>query len=563
MSASSSLQTLSGDAALARGAREAGVRVVTGYPGSPSSGVLEALLETTRPEDVHVEWSTNEKVALEVAIGSSLAGGRALVCVKSVGMNVLVDPLMALNLTGVNAGLVILLGDDPGAYGSQNDQDTRPLASFAEIPLVEPSTPAAGREMMAAAFELSERFRTAVIVRETRSFSRAEGDVPTGSGTPPPPRLSLPREPGRFVPYPRNAVAMHRELHEKLERLGDWAETSPWNVAAGRGRRGIITAGFVDAKLRDVIGDGGGDGGDDGGGDDDGGDGGGEGAPDGGPRRLRLGTLYPLPERLVTDFLAGCDEVLVLEENEPFVETQVREVAHRHGVAVPVRGKLTGHVAREGELYRWQIQEALAGYLDRFTPRRAFTAAGEPDERPFRKDHCAGCPYLHIVELLEEVGRELGGDPVLVGDPGCVVQAAERLAAKYALGSAAAIVQGMRRAGLPERPVAVFGDSSFFHTGLPALINAIHNETPVLLVVLDNSATVTSGFQPNPGSGRGARGGAAPRLSIEAIAGACGVSFVRTLGPEASDDELRHAFREGLALDDHGLIVIRKPCEKT
>ena len=165
-------EILNGEQALARGALEAGVRVVTGYPGSPSSGAFEALLAATRPEDVYIEWSTNEKVALEVAIGASLAGRRALVCVKSVGMNVLMDPLLAVNLTGVNAGLVILLGDDPGAYGSQNDQDTRAAVAFAEVPLLEPATPREAKTMMLHAFDLSEEHATVVVVRETRSFAQ-------------------------------------------------------------------------------------------------------------------------------------------------------------------------------------------------------------------------------------------------------------------------------------------------------------------------------------------------------------------------------------------------------
>ena len=533
---------LNGEAALAHGAVEAGVQVVTGYPGTPSSGTLEALLPLTRPGAVHVEWSTNEKVALEVAIGASLAGRRALVCVKSVGMNVLLDPLMTVNLTGVNGGLVVLLGDDPGAYGSQNDQDTRPIAAFAELPLLEPSTPQEGASMMKESFELSERFATLFIVRETRSFSRKRGPVSVAPAPGPRDHPGMIREPFRWVPYPQNAVNMHGKLHRKVDRLREWASTSTWNTVKGHGRRGIIAAGFAYDKLLDLLGNG-----------EDGAD---------GPRRLKLGTIHPAPDRLIAGFLEGCDETLVLEENEPFLEAQIRSIAHEHRAGARVLGKLSGHVSREGELFRWQIQQALERFIDDFVPARSFTRDGEEDERPFKKDYCAGCPFPEIVDVLRDVGRELGQNPVLVGDPGCIVKAADRLDAKYAMGSAVAVVQGMSRAGLEERPVAIFGDSSFFHSGLPALINAVCNRTPLLMVVLDNSATVTSGFQPNPGSGRGARGDDAPRLSIETIARACGIQSVRTVGPDDGEDELRAAFREGLRLEGHGLIVVRRPCER-
>jgi len=532
-------KTLNGNQALAQGALEAGVKVVASYPGSPASGVVEELISLATPTQVYLEWSANEKVSLEVGIGASLAGSRALVCVKSVGMNALIDPLMVVNLTGVHAGLVILLGDDPGAYGSQNDQDTRPIATFAELPLLEPSTPEEGKAMLMEAFELSERYQTLVIVRETRSFSQSTGAVEVVPAPRSRPALPMNRERYRWVPYPRNAVEKHRELHQKLERLREWMNTSRFNAREGDGPKGILSAGFAYRKLLDVLG-----------------------VERSGLRLLKLGTIYPAPDRVIGDFLEGCEEALVLEENEPYLETQVKAIAHERGCKTRILGKHSGHVSWEGELFRWQIQKALEFFAEGWVPARRYTQAEEAAERPHRLDYCVGCRYPETLEVLKDAGRELGQDPVLVGDPGCLAKASHILDAKYAMGSAVGVAQGMIRAGLRERAVAIFGDSSFFHFALPSLISAVYNQTPILMLVLDNSATVTSGFQPNPGSGKSIRGERAPKLSVEGISKACGVDFVRTIGPDAGEEELRKVFREGLKLDGLGLIVIRKPCER-
>ena len=547
-------ETLSTEEAFARGALDAGVSVVTAYPGSPSSGVVDALLACPRARDLHIEWSTNEKVALEVAIGASLGGRRALVCVKSVGMNVLVDPLMVLNLTGVLGGLVIVLGDDPGAYGSQNDQDTRALAAFAEIPLLEPASPAEARTMLEEAFDLSERFGTVAVIRETRSLAVLRAPVRCATPAQRQPARSLIADwtPFRWVPYPKNAVEMHRRLHDRLSEIEAWTETCEYNLieegrseegrseegrSEGDARQGIVAAGFAYTKLLDVL------------------------PADTPLRRLKLATLFPLPARRISEFLGACDEVLVLEETEPFVELGILAAARRQGATSRIFGKLSGHVPREGELFRWQIQQALERFCEAFVPAASFSSEREADERPPRKDFCAGCPYPEILRSLLDVGESLGEDLVLLGDPGCLVKASNLLGAKFAMGSAAAVAQGVERAGGPRRPVAVFGDSAFFHTGIPAIVNAVHQNCPVLMLVLDNSATVTSGRQPNPGSGTDARGNPAPRVSIEALAGACGVPFVRTVGPDDSEESLRETFRAGLEFRGLALIVVRKPCK--
>jgi indolepyruvate ferredoxin oxidoreductase alpha subunit len=534
------LETVTSAQALARAALAAGVKVVTSYPGSPSSETIAVLIDLAGEHGLHVEWSSNEKVALEIGIGASIAGRRALVGTKSVGMNVMLDPLMALNLTPVHGGLVILLGDDPGGYGSQNDQDTRPLAPMLEMPWLEPATPAEGFAMMQAAFAVSEEFHTAVILRLTRSFTRQVEPVAIPEGPHPQPDLGLVREPWRFVPVPGNVVAKHRALHERLAALERWAVASPFNRVEGEGDHGLIAAGFAHRKLLDVLGD----------------------APRAGLRLLKLGVLFPPPRDLVAGFLAGCRSVLVLEENEPFLEGQIKAIAYDSGCRAPILGKATGHTRREGELFRWQIQRALERFLPDFVPARDYREQDEAAERPPRENYCAGCRFGAILDALRAAGARLGQDPVLVGDPGCLATAADRLDAKFAIGSAVGVADGLGRAGIPRRAVALFGDSSFFHTTLPAIANAVHHGSDLLMVLLDNGATVTSGFQANPGVPRDARGRPAPALDFERIARACGVEWVRDVGPDSVDTALPEVFHQGLTRRGLALIVVRTPCDR-
>jgi indolepyruvate ferredoxin oxidoreductase alpha subunit len=530
---------LNGDEAMAFGALVAGASLATSYPGSPSSGTVEALIGLTEEHGIYVEWSSNEKVAVEIAIGASIAGRRALVCTKSVGMNVMLDPLMALNLTPLNGGLVILLGDDPGGYGSQNDQDTRPLAPLLKVPWLEPASPAEGFAMMREAFEASENLQLPVVVRETRSFTMQSGPVDVPEGPYRRPDLGLARERWRFVPVPRNVVEKHRELHKRLAEAFRWSDRLPFNQIAGSGPRGIAAAGFAHRKLLDVL----------------------DGNRPDGVSLLKLGSLYPLPEEVVARFLAGCREVLVLEENEPFVEERLKALAHDRELAARIFGKRTGHVAREGELFRWQIQQAVGRFLPGWTPTREFRAEDEAAERPERENHCAGCQFGRILDVLDAAAAEAGWELVVVGDPGCLATVAERLDAKFAIGSAVGVADGLSRAGIARRAVALFGDSSFFHTTLPAICNAVANRSNVLMIVLDNGATVTSGFQPNPGVGRDALGHPVPALSIERIAAACGVGLVRGVGPDDLDSRLLDLFREGLRYSGLALLVVRTRCD--
>lgn len=530
-----SLKRLNGDQAMAFGALACGVKLVTSYPGSPSSGTVETLIDLAKEHNFCVEWSSNEKVAMEMGIGASIAGRRALVCTKSVGLNVMIDPLMALNLTPVNGGLVILLGDDPGGYGSQNDQDSRFLAASLEMPMMEPAGPAEACAMMKEAFHISEKFNTAVIVRETRSFAQQEESISVSDVAYQESDISLARETYRFVPVPLNAVEKHRALHERIEAVRDWAESSVFNQDTGTGAKGIIGGGFAYKKLLDVVGV----------------------DPPKDIRLLKLSVLYPLPRKIITKFLQECQEVLVIEETEPFLETHLKAIAHEMDCSTKITGKKNRHLTREGELFRWQILRALTEFIPEFVPAAIYLKENEDEERPKKKDHCGECRYDEVLDRLEEAAESLGQKPFLVGDPGCLVTVANRIDAKYALGSAVSVADGLSKAGIDERAVAIFGDSSFFHSSLPAVCNATHNRSDILMVVLDNKATATSGFQPHPGVGRNAMGQKAPALDIEEIAHACGVKNVYTSGPDDLNSALKDTFRVALNQNELTLVIVR------
>jgi indolepyruvate ferredoxin oxidoreductase, alpha subunit len=254
--------------------------------------------------------------------------------------------------------------------------------------------------------------------------------------------------------------------------------------------------------------------------------------------------------------LRSCDEVLVLEETEPYLETQIRSVAHDSGGPARIYGKESGHLSREGELFRWQIQLALSRFIPGFAPSQEFRKEKERGEIPKRESHCGGCRYDEILDALDEAAKSLGQKTILVGDPGCLVTVADRMDAKYALGSAVGVADGLSKPGVTDRPVAVFGDSSFFHSALPAICNAVHNRSDILMVVLNNRATATSGFQPHPGVARNAVGKEAPALDIERIARASGVRRILNAGLDDPGSPLDRVFRKALSRRELTLVIV-------
>ena len=533
------VETYNGDQSIALGAIESGVGVVTGYPGSPGTGTFNTLAETQEDHGHHAEWCPNERIALDIAAGASQGGKRALVCLKSVGMNVALDTLMVLNMTGVHSGLVILLGDDPGAWGSQNEQDTRPLGNLSELPVLEPASPEEGRQMTRWAFDFSEKHCSIVIIRITRSFSVSEAQQP--SAEPPENLPSLPpsREQMRWISSPFNTLQNHRRLHKRLAEMATGFEGLPFNQRMGTGPRGIIAGGFVYSKLEDALGD---------------------------SHRdditvLKLSTLHPLPARLIADFMDHCKEILVLEEVDPYLEDAIKTVGYDAGVRPKIYGKRTGDVSWEGELFRWQIQNALRNYVPDFSPGREFLQKNWEMEKPARKSHCAGCPYEEIVRALREEAAAIGQNPYLTADPGCVVMAAKLLDTKLCMGSSIGAAIGLGFAGVGERTVAFTGDSAFYHSSINGLVHAGATGADLLMIVLDNGGALTTGGQPSPDRAEFGRNDAGNPVSIEDMAKTCGVRDIWTIGPSDTEDRMRSVFRDALKRKGLDMIVIRRPCD--
>jgi indolepyruvate ferredoxin oxidoreductase alpha subunit len=532
-----------GASALARGALEAGVSLVFGYPGSPVTPVVNRILELTSPDEVQVEWSSNEKVAAEIALGASVSGVRSLLCVKSVGLNIALDPLMVANLSGCNAGFVILAGDDPGSWGSQNEQDSRALALATELPVLEPTTVADARAAMRWAFRLSEEAGLPILVRITRALVLAESQVlgvPQSLPSVPPPAYQ--REFMRWVVLPVNVVERHRQLHQRLESVRAWSEDSVFNGVEGEGACGVIAAGFTYQKFLDLLG----------------------GSVPPQLRVLRLGTFHPLPVKLVEGFLRSVESIIVLEETAPLVEAAVRATAQAAGLILPVRGRDDGLIPRTGELFAPHIAAALNEVL----PEPALPTNGESGRpMPSRSPLCEGCPYIPTFDALLEAIERRGGreEFVVVGDPGCMVRCQmepyELLDVKYSLGSSIGVASGIALSQTGKRVVAVCGDSGFLHSGFGGLMDAARLGASMLVLILDNGTTALSGGQPHPASRVDSRGRPQRSVDMAALARETGAHSVRVVDLDAGED-IRVAIEAGMESDGLGVIIARGLCPR-
>jgi indolepyruvate ferredoxin oxidoreductase alpha subunit len=508
---------------------------------------------------VRVEWTSNEKVAIEMAFGASLGGMRALLCVKSVGLNIALDPLMTFVLSGCNAGLVLLVGDDPGGWGSQNEQDSRALALAAEIPLLEPTTIADARLSVRWAFDVSEKLHLPVMVRFTRALALAREVLPALPGIRPEPPSPFRREYMRWVVLPANVVSSHRRLLERLDAVRARFEGSPFNAAAGSGTQGIISVGFTWQKLLDLL----------------------HGDLPVEARVLRLGTVHPLPTGTLVTFLRTVESVLVLEEGAPLVERAVRAAAQREGLGVFIYGRDTNHVMRTGELFGLHIADALRALLPLpVQPAGAEIRRAMPSQDPF----CEGCSYLEVFRALTEAMDRHGGrdDYIVVGDPGCMVRAQspplKLLDVKDSLGSSIAIATGIALSqhrslevreqgstfesvedGPGRRVIALCGDSGLLHSGLPGLMDAVRVGARMLVMILDNGTTALSGGQPHPASQVDARGDPSGAVDLEALVRATGAHTVQVIDLDRGED-IRSAIEEGLTAPQLVALIARGQC---
>jgi indolepyruvate ferredoxin oxidoreductase alpha subunit len=541
-----------GNEAIARGAIEAGVQVAAAYPGTPSSEITETLAGVARELDMYVEWSVNEKVAFEVALAASICGVRAMASMKHVGVNVAHDPLMTASYIGAKGGLVLLSADDPWAWSSQNEQDNRYIALQGYIPVLEPSSVQEAKDMMADAFELSERFGHLFMVRSVTRIGHARGDITLGE-------ISAERRKGQFVKDRTRLVYTPREARinkplmlERFEKIRKAVDDLPYNqlkLASGA-KLGIIACGLSYSYALEAI------------------------KWLGIEDRvsiLKIGTPHPLPEKLVKEMLNSVEEVLVAEELDPFVELHVKAMVGEDNIPVKVHGK--DLLPRIGELSTRRLTEALSKLARVKTPLN-FASIDKLEQEtapllPWRPPAlCPGCPHRashYAVRVASRrVAREMGKDiePVYPGDIGCYALAynppQEASDTIICMGGSFGIANGLAHV-IDVPVVAHLGDSTFFHAGIPPLVNAVYNKANITMVVMDNSATSMTGFQPHPGTGYTAMGEETVRLKPEEIAKACGVEFVQVVDP-FDLKEATSAIEKAIRFPGPAVVVSRRLC---
>lgn len=505
-----------GNEAFARGLYEAGVTVCSSYPGTPSTEITEAA---AKYNEIYCEWAPNEKVALEVAAGASIAGARTFCAMKHVGLNVAADPLYTFSYTGVNGGCVIGVADDPGMHSSQNEQDSRHHAIAAKVPMLEPANSSEAKEFVRMAYDLSEEFDTPFIVRMTTRISHSQSVVEL-CGRDEHPLKEYVKNAAKYVTLPAHARKLHVKVEERTQKLIEFAETTPLNrVEMNDTKIGIITSGAPYQYSKEVFGK--------------------------NASYLKLGMVNPLPVKLIKDFAAECDTVYVIEELDDIIETHCKKIG------VDVKGKeIFGFL---GEFSQAVIAEKLLGEKKEFTE----FSENVPVRPPVM---CAGCPHRGVFYVLSKLKC------VVSGDIGCYTLGASAplnaMDTTICMGASVSGLHGMnkaRGAEFEKKAVAVIGDSTFMHSGITGLVNIAYNATNSTVIILDNSITGMTGHQQNPTTGYNIKGDPAAKINLEALCKACGINRVRVVDPYKMS-EVEAALKEELAAEEPSVIISRRPC---
>ena len=523
---------LSGNEAIALGAWEAGVQYASAYPGTPSTEILENL---ARYPGVRAEWASNEKVALDNAIGASFGGGRTIAAMKHVGVNVAADSLMSVSYTGVEGGLVLVSADDPGALSSQNEQDSRQYARFGKFPCLEPSDSTEARRFVAAALELSELFQTPAMLRSTtrlsHSKSAVEAPVPDAREFVPLPPFEREAGINRTI-LPAVARQRHPQIEARLDDVAAWSAAEGFDrginrIEWGDTSVGVITTGMAYQYVRELLGD---------------------------RSILKLGISYPLPLDKIREFAANVDRLVVVEELDPFIEDQLKaagiDVAHGKDV-FPICGEFSLATVRAGAV--------AAGLLaDGSVQADAVPMAVDIPERSAAL--CPGCPHRAFFFNIRRYKRKV----VIAGDIGCYSMGAlppfTAVDMLISMGASVGMAHGFNRAGGEESAIAVIGDSTFFHSGMAPLASAVYNRSDITVVVLDNRITAMTGQQQHPGTGITLQGETGREIDIAAVATSLGVTFVEEVGAW-NVDGVNRVVREAMAHDDGpAVVVVRGAC---
>ena len=535
---------LMGNEAIARGAVAAGVNLAAGYPGTPSTEVLENVAKY-RTADSYVEWSVNEKTAMEVAAGAAYAGARVLVTMKQVGLNVASDPLMSLEYVGIEGAMVVLVADDPGPISSQTEQDTRRFAGFSKLPCFDPSSPAEAYEMIQEAFDYSEKYKTPVFLRPTTRIDHAYAVV-TVKDEEEYLKHEYPgfvKDTSRWVIFPKLSYGAHKRIEYRNEELQDVFSAYGRNMILNpeaSGKKGIVTHGASFGYTMEAL----------------------KNYPE--IKVFRVATPYPFPEKKALEFLKGLDEVLVIEELDPVLEDAVTYLAGKHHLSVNVYGKRSHHVLYQGENSVDLVKGYLSAFLGGQAPEKA-AMPSEPDTPPALPVRppvlCAGCPHRASFYAVKQAMK--GRKTIFCGDIGCYTlgNAAplDMTDTCLCMGAAMGIAQGVWRMEPDTKCFAFAGDSTFFASAIPGVINALYNQAEVTFIVLDNSTTAMTGHQPHPGTGETMMGDVAEGVSIEGILRGIGLKFVETVNPL---DHLKavETVKRAAALPGVKAIIFKYPC---
>ena len=532
---------LMGNAAIAMGAIAAGLNVVSGYPGTPSTEVLET---TAKHNDgsIYVEWSTNEKAAMELAAGAAYCGARTMVTMKQVGLNVASDPLMSLAYIGVKGGMVILVADDPGPISSQTEQDTRRFAAFSKLPCFDPSGVQEAYDMIQEAFAYSERYHTPVLFRPTTRVCHGYASITVKDAAEY--QVNSPegfvKDSSKWVIFPKlsyqNHIRMEKRNTELQSVFSDYSRNRIYPETDTACQKGIATHGISFSYTMEAL------------------------HGKAAPRLLKVATPFPFPEQLAVEFLQGLDEVLCLEELDPVIEQELVYLCGKYHLPTRIRGKLTEDVALAGENSCDSVAADLAAFLGWQPPEQ--NAADQPPELPVRPPVlCAGCPHRASFFAVKEAMK--GKKSVFCGDIGCYTlgnaMPLDMVDTCLCMGAGVNMTQGIGKIEPDTTCFAFVGDSTFFASAITGMVNAVYNQANMTLVVLDNSTTAMTGHQPHPGTGKTMMGQVVDKVSIEDTLHGIGVKIVETVNPlhlqEAIDCVKRVAVQDGVKA-----IIFKSPC---
>lgn len=525
-----------GNGAIALGALSAGVNLVTGYPGTPSSEILENIQKYS-DGNVHIEWSVNEKAAMEVAASAAYSGARTLVTMKQVGLNVASDPLMSLAYVGVKGGMVIVSADDPGPISSQTEQDTRMFAEFCRIPVFDPSSSEEAYQMIQDAFVYSEKYRTPVLFRPTTRVCHAYASVEVPDSFTCKQYEGFVKDSKKWVIFPRLSFMNHAMIEERNPKIGEDFSSYNGNTMQGSSKKAVFASGVSYAYAKECL----------------------QEYPE--VRFCKIGTPYPFPESFVLKCLEGVEEVLCVEELSPYIESAVLKLIGKHQLPVKVCGRLTGHVPSSGENSADSLRKILGDFLQLPMEKEQMDLSDSPSLPVRPPVLCAGCPHRASFYAVKKAMA--GQKSYFCGDIGCYTlgnaMPLDMVDTCLCMGAGITMAQGFHWVDSEATCFAFVGDSTFFASGMTGVVNALYNGADMILCVLDNSTTAMTGHQPHPGTGKNMMGDIVEKVSITKILEGMGVQKVVTVDP-LNLEEAVGAVKECAALPGVKAIIFKSPC---